>query len=314
MKSRHLIVSDSLGQHAEGCDAFAKLIPNIRVHTYEHPDEPDVDYPPGQHGAWCAWLAAVPAVIVAARNPDVEFHLHFVPRFRPNGTAYPNGIEWLLDLIEEIYDTCEPDWMGVSRSWGSWDQDNQWAEMIQRDTTMGIRERWFAVKKRTRFVDVAAAGNNDKNDKDFDVCSPQRYFGFTSAIIGARDRKGVPMEWSADGLVILGVMWGHKVISPCLDGSWVVWSGTSATCPKVAGIAWANGWTQAEIEEHFRETDLYPADFQDQRPHPKWGWGDREESWQVFYRQYLSDGYMPVVEDFTEVATLDGHPDGRVVA
>lgn len=280
----HIIIADTIGQHVNEAKGYQRLLPNVKMIGYKHPDEPEVKYPPHSHGAWCGWLAGVPLDVEATNNRDLDVTMHFVPVFRPNGTPYPEIMVWLMEHIERIHEEYKPDHLVVSRSFGAWDRDDRRIELILGDIHRGWSAKWNKLQENIGFVDVASAGNSDSNDLDTDVAYPQFLMADRTVIVGSCDRKGIPSFFSGDGAGVAGVMWGEHILSPSLDLEWTDWSGTSATCPKVAGIIACRGYSTEEAMEWFKNTDSYPRGYD--RPHPKWGWGNREDDWQEYLRGY----------------------------
>lgn len=243
--------------------AYRALLPNIRMRGIDHPDLVSTS----PHGAWCGWLAGAP---LQARGVDAE--IVFLQILGDNGTA-PNWVDLLLDTIARE----KPD--VVSCSWGAWDQDDELVDMWMDFSYRPYVTRLLELKKELGFIIVCAAGNNDSNDSDPDTAYPQRLMGDNAWIIGATDVHGVPTPWSADGRVH-AVMVGSKCISPSPDGSWQLWQGTSAACPKFAGMIAAMGWSDDEILSALQIGAEHPAAFAERRPHTKWGYGSMELGWQ----------------------------------
>lgn len=281
----HIIVADTIGDEVLHSPEYIRLLPGVQIHGYRHPSRPDTAQPPNMHGAWCGWLAGVP--LVRAQSEGHECHLHFVPVFSPDAKFYPGAMEFLLDHIEKIHDRYEPDQLVVSRSFGAWDGDDWMRELIHQANFEVYKERWEAVEARTGFVDVSASGNLDNNDEDNDIGYPQRLMA-RSLIIGSHNRAGIPSTWSGDGAQLLGLFWGEGIKSPNLDGTWTQWQGTSASCPKCAGCVAANLFDYEQAVDWFKSTPDFPR--KGDRPHPKYGWGSREQAWQ----DYLS-AYPPVI-------------------
>lgn len=285
-----IIIADTIGNHLT--EAYRALLPDVPMFGHSHPDEPSVNYPPHNHGAWCGWLAGVPCQTVA-REHGRKFELHFVSVFRPNATAYPDGMQFLMDKIAEIRPHV------VSRSFGSWDRDNQFTDMMLREFFNEWSPQWFALQDDIGFIDIAAAGNSDEMDADNDVSSPQKYMPDRSVIVGSCRRDGTPSDFSGDGQGVACLMWGDRIISPGLAGDWHLWRGTSAACPKLAGVAAVQVDTRDELRDLIHQEATFPTGAQ--RPHPKWGYGTCEHLWQRFYDAHHAPGPHTALQTVTEI-------------
>lgn len=299
MAQIHLVIADTVGQHVQSAARYQSYLPALHIHGIQHPQRTGGSGKPQEHGAWCGWLAGVPMQVNAVKYPENEYHLHYVPVFDVNGRAYDDGARWVLENLRRIHSQYSPDWLGVSRSYGAWDRDDPMIEWLLKDEFETWAQEWWDTQDELGFVDVAASGNNDNNDKDPDVAYPQFLMPDRSVIIGAAHRNGVPAKWSGDGVGVMGTMWGVDVISPNLDGSFALWSGTSSSTPKLAGLAAAEQWSRDEIQYFFETCATYPEGYD--RPHPKWGWGMLEHFWQDAYAQ-LPDAIHPRYQQDVESA------------
>ncbi len=253
--------------------AYRDLLPGVRIRGRELASVAGQACTP--HGAWCGWLAAAPRAATG-----VQTELVFVRCFDGQNRWIQDCEPWLLDTIEAE----QPDY--VSRSWGAWDGD----DALQRQFAMAGFERFTAGYSELLAdddgpADFGAAGNNDRNDADDDVAFPQAQLSLCN-VTGACDRRGVPCVWSGDGRGVLCVMWGDRVLSPDAKGIWTLWSGTSAATPKACGAAAALELTTDGWREWVRNNATRPKDWKGALPHPKWGWGCEEESWQLPMKRY----------------------------
>ncbi len=270
-----IIISDTIGDHLTS--AYRALLPNVEMRGYSHPDEPaQLNRMPNPHGAWCGWLAGLPLQVVSSWGGP-QFRLHFVAAFNPNGDAYADDHAFLLEMIEQI----RPSY--VLRSWGAPDGDDELIEVFNRLNSQQFISDFLSLKKSLGFVDVAAAGNSDRNDADNDINFPQRGMPDETIIVGSIRRDGVPVESSSDGEGLNCVMWGDRILSPALDGLWDAWSGTSAACPKFGGVLAAKGL------DHQGAIDLIDAEASKPKGitewHPKFGEGSCEHLWQQYAQQ-----------------------------
>jgi len=258
-----ILIPDTQGSRLS--DRYRKLLPNVTFRGIDHADLEGVDVNP--HGAWCGWLAGAPLQALGGNHEIV-----FLQILGPNGP-----VENWPDLICETIKAEKPD--VVSCSWGAWDQDDKMREIFYVVGYDRYVKNLLKLKAEMGFVLVCASGNDDDNDEDIDLVYPQIMMPEQAWIIGATDPYGVPTPWSADGYVD-AMMIGDRCMSPDQDGRWHLWKGTSAACPKFAGMVAANGWDDVAIRASLETLAEYPADFEGQRPHAKWGWGSMEWGWQ----------------------------------
>lgn len=256
-----ILIPDTLGSRIS--QKYRDLLPNLTIRGIDHPDIIG-DNP---HGAWCGWLAGAPLQALGGHH-----ELVFLQMLSSAGT-----VENWADLICETIAAEKPD--VVSCSWGAWDMDDRLREIFYTVGYDRYLKNLLKLKEELGFVLVGAAGNDDDNDEDVDTVFPQRMIPQHMWIVGATDVYGVPLPWSADGFVHT-VMIGSKCMSPGNDGKWDLWQGTSAACPKFAGVVAAMGWNDAQITAALREYAEHPAELAANRPHTKWGWGSLEHAWQ----------------------------------
>jgi hypothetical protein len=286
-----LLIADTQGSALS--PAYRALLPNLTLRGIDHPDL----RPHSPHGAWCGWLAGAP---LQARGIAAE--IVFLQILGPSGT----GKDWVDFLLSHIA-AEKPD--VVSCSWGAWDQDDDFGEIFMRAAYNRYVEQLLSLKKDLGFRIVCAAGNDDFNDEDLDVAYPQKLMPDNAWIIGATDANGIPTLWSADGYVD-AVMIGSKCASPDASGRWHLWQGTSAACPKFAGLIAAMGWNDEEILSILQSGAQHPAEWADQRPHTKWGWGSMEFGWQDIVRDLPRELRPPLALTAFDLS-YEHLPDGR---
>jgi hypothetical protein len=287
-----ILIPDTMGSRIS--QAYRDLLPGI---SFRGIDAPDVvgDHP---HGAWCGWLAGAP---LQARGIKAE--IVFLQILSSAGTIR-NWADILLDTIERE----KPD--VISCSWGAWDGDDELGEIFLRAAYSRYVDRLLELKAKQKFILVCAAGNDDANDADLDVAYPQKLMPDNAWIIGATDAWGIPVPWSADGFVD-ACMIGSKCASPDNDGKWSLWQGTSAACPKFAGMVAAMGWTDEEIMSAIQTGAECPAEWAESRPHTKWGWGSMEWGWQDIVAG-LPAGLRPPTRMFALGTDYENYRDGKV--
>jgi hypothetical protein len=287
-----ILIPDTLGSRIS--PAYRALLPDITFRGIDHPEVVGDN----QHGAWCGWLAGAP---LQARGIKAE--IVFLQILSTNGTVR-NWADLLLDTIERE----QPD--VVSCSWGAWDGDDDLSEIFLRASFSRYVDRLLELKAKRNFILVCASGNDDNYDEDMDVAYPQKLMPDNAWIIGATDPYGVPMPWSGDGFVD-AVMIGSKCASPGNDGNWELWQGTSAACPKFAGMVAAMGWSDEEILSAIQTGAQCPAEWAESRPHTKWGWGSMEFAWQNLVAD-LPEALKPPLLLNRYDTTYENWKDGRV--
>jgi len=258
-----LMIADTQGSAIS--DAYRELVPGVEFRGVE----PDALR--GQdclaHGAQCGWLAAR-----ALAEAEDDWRVLFVRLMDKAGKFIAGWEDFLLDQIA----LHEP--AIVSRSWGAWDGDTQLGGVMARLTTERFAEAYAPLKRELGFLDFAAAGNNDENDRDPDIVYPQAALDF-SHIIGSHRRCGVADGWSADGSGMECCMWGSGIQAPDQFARFFIVFGTSETAPKAAGVCGAYGLDDAGWLALVQATAVQPSGDWD-LPHPKWGWGSMEHHWQ----------------------------------
>lgn len=277
-----ILISDTWGARIPR--AFRNLLPDVYMDGAQTNNAP---YHP--HGGYCGWLAGIPLQAHRMQSGE-EVALFFVQTFNHKGRLIPGAEKALLDMIRLI----EP--VVVSRSWGSWDGDDDLAGWSSREYWREWSTEYKALCRELNIIDFAAAGNNDRNDRDDDIDAPQSLMRDHSMIVGSHNRKGIPSKWSGDGTGGACTMWGEKIYSPNEQAEWDVWSGTSATAPKAAGVC--------AVSCHTRDEFLELVKLEGKRPktaglwHPKTFHGSLEHLWQDHAFYCWRNGIpMPPVEN-----------------
>lgn len=285
---RKILVIDTQGEAISA--KYRALLPGIQLRGVEMDSTRGT--PCHEHGGFCGWLAAIPAIA-----SGVEFELVFARIFDKDAKWLSGCEDWMLEIIAAE----KPNY--ISRSWGAWDGDDKMQSLYGQVAFQEFVPAFLKLQAEIGFVDFGAAGNSDANDSDEDVDFPQSQMLDTCNIIGASRRDGVPTEWSGDGTGVQCVMWADLVYSPDMAGVWRLWSGTSAATPKACGACAALGddlprWRQRmeQLPPGCRPTGDWTI------PHPKWGYGCAEDLWQNFARR-TPPGLMPPA---SPVATKGG--------
>ena len=133
---------------------------------------------------------------------------------------------------------------------------------------------------------VFASGNHDSTtpwapDLSNDVCYPQKPLSTLDNVfvVGACNIRGVPMDWSADGLEVTCAYLGHqvRVLDP-ITGRYTRVDGTSFAAPLCAGdmgclITEGHQITREYFESYVLAHGLIPVGWERGRRHPKDGLG-----------------------------------------
>lgn len=257
-----ILIPDTLGSNIS--PAYRALLPNLTLRGIDHPEIVG-DHP---HGAWCGWLCGAPLQAAGGKHEIV-----FLQVLSSDGAA-SDFRDRLLDVIEQE----RPDY--ISMSWGSWDRQDDLTNMFLNMSWRKYTEKFAALRKEIGFTAFSAAGNNDANNSRHDVAFPQVLQAGELYIIGSSDAYGIPSKFSADGPVHAMAI-GDQCVSPDASGSWHLWRGTSAACPKICGAIAARGLLHDEIPDLLYHQAEHPPAWTDRRPHPKWGYGSLEWMWQA---------------------------------
>jgi len=268
-----LIIADTQGSAIR--DAYRELVPGVDFRGVQPKGQPAECHP---HGSQCGWLAA--KALAAAADP---WRVLFVRIMDGEGRLLKGWDKYLLDMIA----LHEP--AIVSRSWGAWDGDTTLGRMIAQAATQDFAMQYNALRREIGFLDFAAAGNDDSNDRDDDIAYPQPLVEGCH-IIGSHRRCGVADEWSGDGVGMECCMWASGIQAPDQSARFSKVYGTSFAAPKAAGVCGAYGLDDAGWTDLCRSfADVPEGDWE--RPHPKWGWGSMERFWQeLALRQFMGQG------------------------
>ena len=274
---KKIMVIDTQGESIG--DLYRLRLPGITLRGVEMDSTRGT--PCHEHGAFCGWLAGIPAIAAGG-----ECELVFVRIFDKDAAWIVGCENWMLDVIAAE----RPDY--ISRSWGAWDGDDKLQSLYGQVAFQEFVPAFLKLQAEIGFVDFGAAGNSDKNDSDADVDYPQSQMIETCNIIGACRRNGVPTDWSGDGKGVQCVMWADLVYSPDMAGAWRLWSGTSAATPKACGACAAFGDDLASWRKRIELICSRPAG-EWEIPHPKWGYGCAEDLWQNFAKR--TPGLLPPI-------------------
>jgi hypothetical protein len=274
-----ILIADTVGAHIPA--PYASLLPNVIMRGHNAPGNVETNYHP--HGFFCGWLAGLPMSVEGDGH-----ELVFVQLFDSRARMIPNAEEFLLQVIEQE----APD--VVSCSWGV----TPGRDRLSRTMAIAMWQDWCNrlrdLQERMGFVHFAAAGNSDNNDPEFDLDLPQAEMPDVANIIGSCNRNRYPSEFSGDGPGVQCLYWGEVIYSPDGNGNWIPWRGTSAATPKAAGVCAAQGFDNDDWREYVRDSADRPDDMEGVVPHPKWGYGNMEFTWQLFAQKAERMGYaMP---------------------
>lgn len=249
---------------------YRNKFPNAEYNTYQ----PDYlrTVPQHPHGGWVA------SMVLQQLERPVE--IHFVRIFGERGEFAVQDWEWVTDTIGTIapnYIVC---------SWGVPDNDSQLGEFWQLALFDGDWiQRWLtATSLATTFW---ASGNSDKNDFDDDVDAPQKFLFHKDTtgqyVIGSNNLNGIPSKFSGDGVDVRVMYPGENVYSvDPTDGSWLMWSGTSAAAPAACGDCASKLLVDRQVEEYFeREASRARAYQYMADRHKKAGWGSMNHQFEA---------------------------------
>ncbi len=226
------------------------------------------------HGAQAGYYAACLLTPENGFNKgDVE--VVFARVFDSRAEAIPGVDDWMLDIIARE----RPDI--VNRSWGLAVSGCDWGRMIGEATWGPWVEKFEALRKDIGFVDFGAAGNSGNWTKDNTVNYPQRMLS-RSVIVGACRRDGRASVFSSDGPEVDCVAWGEDIY--LLSGDhWDVGSGTSFSCPKMAGLCAVMGYDYDQFQALI-DSDSFTRPRNATRSN-KWGRGNGEDLYQRYFSQ-----------------------------
>lgn len=268
-------------------DKYAALLPNCTFRGYELGGVAGTPCHP--HGLMCGYLAGV-----IQQEPT---EIIFVRIFDQQAKSIAFTEAWIFAVIEQE----RPD--VINRSWGLWDQDTAMGEASGEAGWIKWAEKYAALQNELRFVDFAAAGNDDCNDADTDIDFPHRLMPECSNIIGSCRRDGIPSEFSGDGPGVQGVAWAERIYL-CNNGNWDLGSGTSFAAPKMAGVCALYGLSNKQWREYVRLKATRPKGF-DSVVSPKWGHGCLEHTWQEALSKVPERCHPPTVK--SAITGIKGH-------
>jgi hypothetical protein len=261
---------------------YETSFPNVQFSSWQHSKFKGEPCHP--HGGWVASLICqqIP------NHKNVE--LTFVRIFNAKGGNALDELQW--DETMETVEFINPDF--ICCSWGMADGDSPLGELTQQ---VMFDEFWLSQwKKATNGADVFwAAGNDDENDRDFDIDAPQKFTGDdkNQHIIGSDRFSGVPSKFSGDGPHIDAMYPGENTYSiDPTSGKWIKWSGTSAAAPSALGDIVANDIGKGEfVKAYWKAVASRAKNYLGMtKRHNKAGWGSMNFS---FERNILQTGRWP---------------------
>jgi hypothetical protein len=216
--------------------------------------------------------------------------IHFAQIFDQDGKSVGAiGSDWHLAMYDEVHPTDD------NNSWGRWDMDisGNLLESEYRAMAKKLDDKIRAVGSRSTW----ATGNNDKNDADNDISSPQRFMQL-AVRVGSRNREGIPSVWSSDGDEAENTQWAEGIwlLDPTFPGDWAIGSGTSFGSPKTGSIRSVmqlskQQWVDTLISDN--EFITRPAHYAPGEHHPKTLYGDAEELFQFLLRTRVPPELWP---------------------
>jgi hypothetical protein len=244
------------------------FLPHIKLIGHE-PSKGYAKTASGAHGYQCGYYAGVLLNLIPG-----DHEIHFARIFDQNSEWIRGSEEFILDTISNVAPQI------VTNSWGQDDGDIDYHERQAARSWSRWANRFRWVVNNSHTVSFFAAGNDDKNDPDDDVAFPQRLIPETANIVGSHNRSGKPSKFSGDGAGVQVTFWGERL--PLLNGygRWELGSGTSFSCPKAAGLCAYLGLDHFGWRKYVRENAKLPRDWAGKLPHPKWGEGSLEYSFQ----------------------------------
>ena len=262
-----ILVADTWGTAVH--PSLARQFPNVTwsIHT-----RTNSAHPHGHQVAEC---------LAKMLPPDREVEICFYPYLslqdrRPHGWA---------EVVAEARDQGRP-FSLVNCSFGAHHEDSAHIKRaLTREWMDGSLLKYYMSLLQDTPV-VFASGNHDSTssrtqDLDNDVCYPQRPLSVLDNVfvVGACDRRGVPTDWSADGLEVTCSYLGHqvKVLDP-VTGRYTRVDGTSFASPFCAGdmaacLLEGHKITREYFEAYVQAHGLIPRGWERGRRHPKDGLG-----------------------------------------
>lgn len=212
-------------------------------------------------------------MLLFAGREDITIRVHLVPVI--SEVAPQDWMTWLLEKIREINPALWSNSWGIPRC-----PIPEIDEALAEFWRPWVEEEARLRAERGYFVLFAAGNKNTRGLAWPDVGHPARLMR-GAIVVGAIDRGGVTTPWTADGNVDI-CEFGHYTwgLDP-FTGEWLLWSGTSSSCPGEAAvvgdlllkgaisnrddlIAWYMDPTNVDRPEGFTDTML---------PHPVFGRG-----------------------------------------
>lgn len=264
-----VVVVDTVGDIARFAPRLRERFPWAEFHGHAPSYLRDFPQP---HGFMCA-----EKIVLAFAGPDApRLELHFARVFDGAGRFSTRAYErWLFGLLRELASEGR---LYVNNSWGAY--VGAWEET---EDERAEAERWREFIFETSAVVFWAAGNNGDYRPDEDRDLPQSLLTDCSFKVGSRARDGTPSAFSGDSKSSppICVMWAEDVLlyNGCKD-RYDIGSGTSFAAPKACAVAAYHGWDFLNALVRFQQTAARSERYQGPLPHPKWGWGDGEPSYQ----------------------------------
>lgn len=268
-----LMVVDTVGGNRFS-DEYQSLLPGIKLRGLELKDDGECH----EHGYQVGYLGGCLLPLIEGNHEIV-----YVRIFDGKGRPVKGSNEWLLDVIESE----KPD--AVNHSWGQFDGDDRLGDLWGQKAWTKWAERYAAILRDNEITSFSAAGNSDASapgqpELDEDVDYPWKLIPFINNIIASHQRSGVPSYFSGDGRGVQCAFWADRIFAPLNSGEFVITSGTSFASPKAMAV-WSYYVQTYGAWRPFVIDNAAKNDWKGNLPHPKWGYGSLEHTFQKPYQE-----------------------------
>lgn len=265
-----ILVIDSQG--GDGISPrYRELMPNVGLRGVEMAGTAGTNCHP--HGLMAGYYAG--CLFQSSAFDPSGAEIVFVRVFDRQARTVADSDKWMLDVIaRENPDIVTRSWGGIYGNGRQGDITGQvmWGEWV---------EEYRKLQAEIGFVDFGSAGNSGDWRKDDDTVYPQKMMPEICNIIGSARRDGIPSEWSSDGAGVQCVAWGERIYL-CDNGKWELGSGTSFSCPKMAGLCAVLRFDTAQWRKFVQAEATRPHGFDHSW---KWGHGNMEDQFQFLLQK-----------------------------
>lgn len=253
-------------------DRYRALLPHVNIRGIEPASVAGTPCHP--HGLMAAYYAGALCHEANGARPE-EFEIILVRIFDEKAQMVADAEMFMLSVIERDRPTV------ITRSWGGTYANDQFGKMSGEVIWGPFVQKYRALQQEIGFVDFGSAGNSGDWSKADDTGYPQRLMPEICNVIGSARRDGYPSEFSSDGPSVQCVAWADRIQLADANG-WSLGSGTSFSCPKMAGLCAILGLDLAGWREFVAEKATRPEGFVKSW---KWGTGNMEEEYQTLFRR-----------------------------